>query len=249
MSIILKAMIQISVMIKEEDVMEKNKRVIYEVIWNTVDEWDDFGYPTSEGPIEKVMIDDEEYYGEFYTTNILKAADRYDFISDMILDCSADEYGESVMLIKTEIYLGDDEWEILENKEILDFDDIAKFKITSSYMIAMQYQTPTNCDSHGDYYGEILRVESQYFNMKAICKKAGINYSTYKGFKNNNQYFSRVKTLTLLKCMHDIGINCFNDSMQHLLEIDSLSHKGVEDNLYDLRMKKLREQSNKKQGK
>ena len=195
--------------------MEKKKRGIYEVIWSAVDEWDEGGYPISEGILGPVVIEDKEYPSEFYTTDILKAIERYDFISDVIYGAVfSEEIGESVMLIKTEIYLGDDEWEILENKEILEISDFINLKTISSDTIAMEYQTPIDFGSYGDYFGELLRVESQYFNMKMICEKAGINYSTYKGFKNNNQYFSTEKILTLLKCMHDIGASCWNDEMQ-----------------------------------
>lgn len=213
-SIILKTTTQISVINRlEAEIMEKKKRTFYEVDWCTIEEWDEDGYPTMGCTNPSIEIDGVDYSGEFYTTNILKAGERFDFISE-IIDGSGGEINEEVTLSKREVLLGDEEWKKLVNKEVLDYDDIKKLKVLSSDLIAMEFQTEITRDSSGFYFGEILRAESQYYNMKAICEKAGINYSTYKGFKNNNQYFSLDKILSLLKCMHDTGMNCWNDKMQ-----------------------------------
>lgn len=45
---------------------------------------------------------------------------------------------------------------------------------------------------------QFILEKSQYFNMKVICEKAGVNYSTFRGWKNNGNALSEEK-LRLLK--------------------------------------------------
>lgn len=195
--------------------MEKKKKILYEVLWNYIDECDEGGYPICSGPFDSVEIDGTVYTGEFYTTNIIEAGKRYELFSEIVDGAE----NEEVILSKLEVYLGDDEWEEFVKKEILSDQDIVKTKILSTEIIARNIHTKITWDSQGGYYGEVLKVISQYFNMKAVCEKAGIKYSTYKGFKNNNQYFSTEKILSLLKCMNDIGDGCWNDQMQDMMDI------------------------------
>ena len=65
---------------------------------------------------------------------------------------------------------------------------------------------------------ETLRVYSENYNMRVICEKAGISYSTYRGFKNNNQPFSTQKALQLLRCMFEIGSSCWNNEFEKKLQ-------------------------------
>lgn len=195
--------------------MEKKKKILYEVLWNSVESWDENGYPTCGGAFVSAEIDGTVYTGDFYTTNIIEAGKRYEFFSEIVDNA----VNEEVILSKLEVYLGDDEWEKLVKKEILSDQDVAKIKTLSTEIIARNFNTELGRDSQGWYYGEVLKVESQYFNMKAVCEKAGIKYSTYKGFKNNNQYFSAEKILSLLKCMNDIGTGCWNEQMQNTMDV------------------------------
>ena len=65
---------------------------------------------------------------------------------------------------------------------------------------------------------ETLRVYSENYNMRVICEKAGISYSTYRGFKNNKQPFSEQKALQLLKCMFEVGSNCWDSELEETLQ-------------------------------
>ena len=40
---------------------------------------------------------------------------------------------------------------------------------------------------------QFVLEKSQYFNMKVICEKAGVNYSTFRGWKNNGNTLSEEK--------------------------------------------------------
>lgn len=222
--------------------MEKKKRVLYEVSWSDIDICNEDGTPSILSEISPVEIDGIEYSGDFYTANILEAADRFEFISNVI-DGTDGPANQDVCLSKIEFYLGEEDWDKLLNKSELDFSDIQKLKTTSTVVIADAYRTETDECYNDDYYGEILKVSSQYFNMKAVCEKAGINYSTYKGFKNNNQYFSSTKILILLECMHDIGISCLNDRMRCLLK----NIRSEDNKAFRLKVEKLMKKSDTNQ--
>lgn len=45
---------------------------------------------------------------------------------------------------------------------------------------------------------QFILEKSQYFNMRVICEKAGVNYSTFRGWKSNGNALSEEK-LKLLK--------------------------------------------------
>lgn len=105
--------------------------------------------------------------------------------------------------------------EKLRKKDEIDYGDIAHAKTVSNIEMVSYFKTEKESDYIGDYYEEMLFVQSKYFNMKAICEKAGICYSTYRGFKNNHQYFSTEKKLTLLRCMYDVGTNCMSKEMKN----------------------------------
>lgn len=46
--------------------------------------------------------------------------------------------------------------------------------------------------------------KSQYFNMKAICELAGVNYQTFRSWKNNGYSFSDKKLIALIEAMKSV---------------------------------------------
>ncbi len=61
--------------------------------------------------------------------------------------------------------------------------------------------------------------------MRVICEKAGISYSTYRGFKNNKQPFSRQKIYDLLRAMNAVGNECWDEDLEDTYQI----HKSIVD--------------------
>ena len=51
---------------------------------------------------------------------------------------------------------------------------------------------------------EKLLNQSKYFNMKAICELAGVNYQTFRGWKNNGYSMSDEKLKKILDAMKKI---------------------------------------------
>lgn len=43
--------------------------------------------------------------------------------------------------------------------------------------------------------------KSKYFNMKAICELAGVNYQTFRSWKNNGYSMSDEKLLKIIEAM------------------------------------------------
>ncbi len=54
-----------------------------------------------------------------------------------------------------------------------------------------------------DYKKKILE-KCPYFNMRAVCEKADINYSTFRGWRNNGRSFSDKKARQLYETMLSI---------------------------------------------
>lgn len=50
-----------------------------------------------------------------------------------------------------------------------------------------------------------LSYNTQFFNMTAVCKLAEVNYSTFKGWKNNGFGMSEKKIVQILKTMKEIS--------------------------------------------
>ncbi|MDD6349735.1 hypothetical protein [Intestinibaculum porci] len=53
-------------------------------------------------------------------------------------------------------------------------------------------------------YKRLVVNKCKYFNMREVCEKAGINYSTYRGWKNNGRSFSDEKAKILFLTMKEI---------------------------------------------
>jgi hypothetical protein len=53
-------------------------------------------------------------------------------------------------------------------------------------------------------YKLFVSEKCKYFNMRVICEKAGVNYSTYRGWKNNGRAFSQNKAKLLYETMVEI---------------------------------------------
>lgn len=49
-----------------------------------------------------------------------------------------------------------------------------------------------------------LAYNTQFFNMTSVCELAKVNYSTFKGWKNNGLGMSEKKVIQLLKAMKEI---------------------------------------------
>ncbi|NLL90994.1 MAG: hypothetical protein GX222_01055 [Ruminococcaceae bacterium] len=64
-----------------------------------------------------------------------------------------------------------------------------------------------------DVLDHMVRQSSKYYNMRIICEKAGVNYSTFRGFKNNKQYFSEEKLIRLLQTMNKVGVGSWNEEL------------------------------------
>ena len=56
--------------------------------------------------------------------------------------------------------------------------------------------------------------------MRVICERAVISYSTYRGFKNNKQPFSRHKIYELLRIMKAIGSECWDKDLEEIYKIN-----------------------------
>ena len=69
---------------------------------------------------------------------------------------------------------------------------------------------------------QFILEKSQYFNMKVICEKAGVNYSTFRGWKNNGNALSEEK-LRLLKntminvCKGEENMNATSQEIKQFL--------------------------------
>lgn len=46
--------------------------------------------------------------------------------------------------------------------------------------------------------------KSKYFNMKAICELAGVNYQTFRGWKNNGYSMADDKLIMIIETMKNI---------------------------------------------
>lgn len=187
--------------------MNKKKREIYEIGLSEIVSWDDENdFPEEMNPI--VSIDGKA--PSFTTVSINKAYSYYrEHRNDDLLE---DSYFE---LTAREIEVTDKEWMELLDKENLEYDDYSQY-VTESKLrtIAWDYSYKGHYDSDDSALDELLVVQSENFNMRVICEKAGISYSTYRGFKNNKQPFSRQKMCKLLRTMNRIGNESWDDELE-----------------------------------
>ncbi len=166
------------------------------------------------------VVDDDKnietwsYTGEsFYTTNLLEAV-------KVLKEKSEDlETNDLVTLslydlpIQEPISMNEEEFEQNYNGILVG---------STSEELAMINNVDLS-DSGENYFDSLLdkveilegfvRLKAKYFNMRVICEEAGINYSTYRGFKNNKRYFSEEKLIDILKTMQKVGDNCWDDNI------------------------------------
>lgn len=183
--------------------MVKKIRHLYGISRSVITGWDEEKkIPTD--------VDQVFYFGDveypIVTANLIDAYQIYqeelEFMSDKDL----------VELTAFDINVSDKEWDSLKCKERLAFDDYSMFETKAPFSIlASEFVYQGEYDSSISFIAEeMLRVQSEFFNMHMICKRAGINYSTYRGFKNNNQNFSIQKIYSLLECMSQVGNECLS---------------------------------------
>lgn len=187
--------------------MDKKIRKIYEIKLSEIVSWnDEDDFPEDMDPI--ISIDGIN--PSFTTARISEAYTYYlEHRDDDLIENSFFE------LISREIEVTFDEWKELLNKEKLEYADYSKYVTNSNLRsIAWNFSYNGHIDSDDSAIDELLIVQSENFNMRVICEKAGISYSTYRGFKNNKQPFSRKKMLELLRAMNIVGNESWNDSLE-----------------------------------
>lgn len=186
--------------------MEKVSRYIYEIDLNIITEWnEEMEFPTDMDPVEIV-----DFNIPYSTANILDAINFFEKQKDII---SEDEFLE---LVAREIDVTDEEWYKLVKKEKLEFSDYSDFiKTKELRTLAWNFSYKGHYDSDdSSALDELLVVQSENFNMRVICDRAGVSYSTYRGFKNNKQPFSVMKKIKLLRCMNEVGNMCWDKDLE-----------------------------------
>ena len=107
------------------------------------------------------------------------------------------------------------------NKGKLDYSDYSKYETKANFRgLAWNFSYKGKTDSDDSALEELLIVQSENFNMRVICERAGISYSTYRGFKNNKQPFSRQKMYELLRTMKAIGSECWDEDLEYTYKIN-----------------------------
>ena len=194
--------------------MNNKVRNIYEVEISEVTELDEYNYPSSANPV--ISFGDSQDCT--LITADISAACRY--FTKMTEDIKGFDEKMMVSLYSHEVELSDSQWLELVSKGALAYDDYAEFCTgNNTKTLAEELNFISNASVTSEAAEEMLRVYSENYNMRVICEKAGISYSTYRGFKNNNQPFSTRKALQLLKCMFEIGSNCWNDELEKKLQL------------------------------
>ena len=192
--------------------MEKKIRSIYEIEFSEIVSWDEENdFPGDMNPI--ISVDGED--PSFITASITEA---YRFYREHKDDLADDEYCE---LTAREIEISDKEWTELINKGKLDYSDYSKYETKANFRgLAWNFSYKGKTDSDDSTLEELLIVQSENFNMRVICERAGISYSTYRGFKNNKQPFSRQKIYELLRTMKAIGSECWDEDLEDAYKIN-----------------------------
>lgn len=124
---------------------------------------------------------------------------------------------EMVELTRIHIEVTDKEWEILREQESLSYEDYSPYIMhdeDTNATLAWSYEYDSRSESNDDVPEELLRNLSSAYNMRYVCDLAGVNYSTFRGFKNNHQGFSLQKIYQLLRCMKSIGDECWDGDLE-----------------------------------
>lgn len=188
--------------------MEKKMRNIYEVQLYVIEEWDE----ENEVPTELNPVLSEDGIDPSYTSARISDAYRY-YLSNKEKYENDDNY--CFELDAQPIEVTDEEWNALLKKGELEYSDYSKYIIDRATTALAWESNYEYChDGSDSALEELLIVESENFNMRVVCEKAGINYSTFRGFKNNKQPFSTQKKYQLLKTMHAIGNDCWNEALE-----------------------------------
>lgn len=197
--------------------MEKKIRSIYEIEFSEIVSWDEENdFPGDMNPI--VSIDGED--PSYTTASITEAYRFYKKCKDDIVD------NEYCQLTAIEIEITNKEWIELLNKGKLDYADYSKYETKVNFRgLAWSFYYEGKTDSDDSILEELLIVQSENFNMRVICEKANISYSTYRGFKNNKQPFSKQKMYDLLRRMQIIGNECWDEDLEETYQI----HKSIVD--------------------
>lgn len=196
--------------------MNKKKRSIYEIELSNIVSWDNGDdFPQDMDIIDS--IDGEDV--SLVTANIAEACRLYRKHTENLWD---DCFCE---LFAREIEVTDKEWNELLKKGKLQYDDYRKYLTESNRRsIAWEYSYHGKSDRDDSRVKELLIVQSEYFNMRVVCERAGISYSTYRGFKNNKKPMSYEKELELLKSMSMIGGECWDKELEETYQF----HKSGE---------------------
>lgn len=106
-------------------------------------------------------------------------------------------------------------------KKYFDFyDEDRAVLYTCSYLLSDVDEESLTCEAsfENNILEEEVRYKSEFFSMRKVCERACVNYSTFRGFKNNKQYFSAEKLLKLLDTMKAISGESWNDEIQAAVE-------------------------------
>lgn len=189
---------------------KKKTRNIYTVWFSTIFRWsEENGYEELDGITEIDGVDPT-----FETASISKAYSYYREHKD---DLKGDGVCE---LLTREIEVTDEEWIELLRKEKLDDSDYSKYANNKPLRVIAWNCTYEGFSNSSDFaIDELLIVQSENFNMRVVCNKAGISYSTFRGFKNNKQPFSEMKIYELLRCMNEIGKESWDEDLENMYQL------------------------------
>lgn len=149
---------------------------------------------------------DSESSQDLYTTDIYEA---FAYFKNKVNDVY---YGDILTLAQL-TFDGEEEWITSLNTDAFD-KKFGGLKETAPREIIVEYLNHENADAFTCFVlDEMVRQSSRYYNMHEICKAAGVNYSTFRGFKNNRQPISDEKLLAVLKTMNRVGVTSWNDAL------------------------------------
>lgn len=190
--------------------MNKKKRSIYEIELSNIVSWDN----GEDFPQDMDFIDSID--GEDVSLVTANIAESYRFYRKHTENLWDDCFCE---LSAREIEVTDQEWNELLKKGRLQHGDYGKYLTESNRRsIAWEYSYHGKSDRDDSRVKELLIVQSEYFNMRVVCERAGISYSTYRGFKNNKKPMSSEKELELLRSMSMIGGECWDKELEEMYQ-------------------------------
>ncbi len=192
---------------------------IYEVSLRQIREWnEEYDYPKEPDPI--VEIDDKD-------PNLV-TADPVDAYNYYIEWEEKEPEGMLVELIVAKISVEDSDWRVIANKKTLEYSDYADYYQNATWeALAFSGHFEGHYNRSDRFIDEILKYQSEFFNMRAVCEKAKVNYSTFRGFKNNGKLMSSVKIYQLLKAMKEIGDRGWLEGFDRRYELSTALEKRL----------------------